>query len=348
MNRVEQAWQTRGTLALLLWPVSVLYRLITAIRRIAYAKGWLETHAVSLPVVVIGNISIGGTGKTPLCVHLVRVFQEAGWTPGIVSRGYGGQRRQLPHLIEEADTPATVGDEPLMLFKQTAVPVCVCVQRALAVDHLAKHTDVNIVFADDGLQHLAMPRVAEIVVIDGRRGFGNGWLLPAGPLRESARRLDRVDMIAVQAAGGLHASLVAGSPPARLAELQGNQFKLTLKECVSLSDNKRLPLKDFANRAVVAMAGIGHPERFFDALRQLDIQVTGVAQADHHDYSPEDFSAAGSLPVLVTSKDAVKIRELGQLPVQIYEVVASVSVSETLQQRILVLESLLRRRFKIN
>ena len=110
MNRIEQAWQTRGSLALLLWPVSALYQLVTAIRRIAYAKAWLKTQAVSLPVVVIGNVSVGGTGKTPLCAHLVRVFQEAGWTPGIVSRGYGGQRRELPHLIDNSDTPATVGD----------------------------------------------------------------------------------------------------------------------------------------------------------------------------------------------------------------------------------------------
>ena len=232
-----------------------------------------------------------------------------------------------------------------MLFEQTGVPVCVCVRRAQAVNHLAKHTDVNIVFADDGLQHLAMPRVAEIVVVDGRRGLGNGWLLPAGPLRESARRLDSVDMIAVQAAATLHPSLVSDAPAKRLAELQGNQFKLVLSELVSLEDGKRLCSNAFAGSAVIAMAGIGHPERFFDALRALDMQVSGVAQPDHHEYVLEDFSTLGTLPVLVTSKDAVKLRALGQLPVEVYEVVASVSASDSLQQRILELESRLRSRF---
>ncbi len=349
MSRIEQAWQTRGMLALLLWPVSLFYRLVTACRRIAFTQGWLATQAVSLPVVVVGNISVGGTGKTPLCAYLVNVFQEAGWKPGIVSRGYGGQRREVPHLIAVNDMPAAVGDEPRMLFEQTGVPVCVCVKRAMAVDHLAEHTDVDIVFADDGLQHLAMPRSAEIVVVDGRRGLGNGWLLPAGPLRELASRLDAVDVIAVQAADALHPSLLSEAPTARRKELENNHFQLTLTELVSLADGVRRPLDTFAGRSVIAMAGIGHPQRFFDALRELSMQVTGVAQTDHHVYSLDDFSGDDltgneALPILVTSKDAVKLRALGPLPVEVYEVVASVSVSDALQQRIAQLESTLRTR----
>jgi len=343
VSRIEQAWQTRGLLAILLWPVSLLYQLITATRRIAYTRGWKVTHPPSLPVVVVGNISVGGTGKSPLCAHLVGVFQKAGWKPGIVSRGYGGQRRELPHLISAEDTPATVGDEPLMLFEQTAVPVCVCVKRALAVDHLAEHTDVNIVFADDGLQHLAMSRAAEIVVIDGRRGLGNGWLLPAGPLRESAKRLDTVDLIAVQAADAIDASLLDKVPASCRQALESHHFQLTLTELVSLHDGRRVALREFSGCQVIAMAGIGHPERFFDALRESGMQVTtGTALPDHHAYSLDDFAANDALPVLVTSKDAVKLRALGPLPVEVFEVVASVSVTDALQQRIAQLENRLR------
>ena len=151
-----------------------------------------------LPVVVVGNLSVGGTGKTPLCAHLVDYFSQRGWHPAIVSRGYGGARREQPHLVNASDSAKDVGDEPLMLYQQTGVPVCVCISRAAAVDHVARSTDANIVFSDDGLQHWAMPRVAEIAVIDGVRGLGNRWLLPAGPLRDAPKALDGVSLVAIQ------------------------------------------------------------------------------------------------------------------------------------------------------
>ncbi|MFK8080229.1 MAG: tetraacyldisaccharide 4'-kinase [Granulosicoccus sp.] len=342
MSRIQQAWQGRGFLACLLWPVSWLYRLIITLRRFAYERGWFAVQAISLPVIVVGNVSVGGTGKTPLCTYLVRRFQAAGWRPAIVSRGYGGERHLLPHLLDESDTPASAGDEPVMLFQQTGVPVCVCVKRALAVEHLAANCGVDIVFADDGLQHLAMPRAAEIVVLDGRRGLGNGWLLPAGPLREPATRLANVDVIAVQGAAKLHDSLTAIVQATGCRDMVDNLFQLNLLDVIALSDGQAQPISHFADKAVIAMAGIGHPQRFFDALREHRINVTGIAKPDHHQFTRADLLNESELPLLVTSKDAVKLRRLGELPREVYEVRTSVSVSESLDKRIEILERSLR------
>lgn len=342
MSRIEQAWQSRGVMACLLWPVSVFYRILMAIRRKAYAIGLFAIHQNTLPVVVVGNLSVGGTGKTPLCAHLVAEFQRAGWQPGIVSRGYGGEQHVQPHLVLPDNSAAHVGDEPLMLFRQTGVPVCVCVHRASAVEYLKNHTQVDIVFADDGLQHLAMARCAEIVVIDGARGFGNSWLLPAGPLREPLARLKHADLIVVQAATALHSSVKEACSASSQEQLAINTFTLTVQEAIALNDGSRIPLDDFAGQTVVAMAGIGHPERFFSALRDYGLQVTGVQRSDHHVYSMADLDGFESAPVFVTSKDAVKLRALGPLPLDVYEVPTTLCASNTLSEKIVQLEQRLK------
>ncbi|MFK7993673.1 MAG: tetraacyldisaccharide 4'-kinase [Granulosicoccus sp.] len=348
MSRIELAWRRRGCLAAGLWPLSLLYRLIITCRRFAYRRGWLSTRVASLPVVVVGNISVGGTGKSPLCAYLVSHFKAAGWRPAIVSRGYGGERHLTPHLVDDSDSPVLVGDEPLMLFRQTGVPVCVCVKRALAVDHIAAHTDTDIVFSDDGLQHLAMQRVAEIVVLDGKRGLGNGWLLPAGPVRESAKRLEHADLIAVQGSDQLHHSLLALAGSFVYQNIESNHFQLDLIDAIALSGGKVRSLSSFTGGQVIAMAGIGHPQRFFDALKQTGLQVTGISKPDHHDYSLDDFDLAPGLPVLVTAKDAVKLKCLGELPVDVYEVRTRVTVSEPLRTGIDRLERALHEFRSIN
>lgn len=292
---------------------------------------------------MVGNISVGGTGKTPLCGFLIHFFKAAGWRPAIVSRGYGGERHLSPRMVGMADTPDQVGDEPLMLFQQTGVPVCVCVERALAVEHIATHCDADIVFADDGLQHYALPRVAEIVVLDGQRGLGNGWMLPAGPMRERATRLASTDVIAVQSAEGLHESLTEIARAFGVQDIETNRFHLDLTDVVALSDGRTQPLSDFAGTQVVAMAGIGHPQRFFDALRLHGLQVRGFAKPDHHQFTLDDLDTGHGLPVMVTSKDAVKLKSLGKLPIDVYEVTAFVSVSESLQTSIENLERSLRK-----
>lgn len=343
MSRIERAWRSRGVLACMLWPVSMMYRLLMALRRKAYSSGGIEVSNSPLPVIVVGNLSVGGTGKTPLCAHLVGVFQQAGWRPGVVSRGYGGARHTQPHRIQTTDTPDHVGDEPLMLFQQTGVPVCVCTRRASAVEHLHIHSDVNIVFADDGLQHLAMARCAEIVVVDGTRGFGNGWMLPAGPLREPAARLTQADLVAVQASGSfLHDSLSASVLSGAQQQLASNTFTVNLSEAVELTSGRRKPLSEFMGQPLTAMAGIGHPERFFKALKQKGLQITGIALPDHHHFSIDDLDAADPTPILVTSKDAVKLRALGALPFAVYEVPATLGISDALHEQIMRLEQSLR------
>jgi len=385
MRQIEKAWQNRGTLACLLWPVSLLYSAITSLRSMAYRRGWRKVHPVPLPVIVVGNLSIGGTGKTPLCAHLVHLFEQRGWQPGIVSRGYGGERHIQPYLIKESDTATSVGDEPLMLFRQTRAPVCVCIDRAKAVEHLAASTTVDIVFSDDGLQHLAMPRVAQVIVFDGQRGLGNGWLLPAGPLRQTlshlaSTQLASTDVIAIQtrhdtlsmdvrdSLNGNPASEYTHKPrlqnrliealtllkPSKVITASGdrntsgqtsvmgqilhNTFSLQLSEAVCLATGKRQPLSSFAGTPVVAMAGIGNPQRFFNALESIGLQIIPVIKPDHHVYQLQDLLFDQDGPVLVTSKDAVKLRALPLNPAQLFEVPATLQLSPSLYQCVVQLE----------
>ena len=182
MNRLETAWQSRGLLACLLWPVSQLMHALVATRRFTYKLKLKQPIKADVPVVVVGNLSVGGTGKSPLTGALVERFQEMDWRPGIVARGYGGSDIDSPQRVTGSSDPSAVGDEPVMLAQATGVPVCVCRDRAAAVAALARSGEVDIVFSDDGLQHYRMGRDAEIVVVDESRGFSNGWMLPAGPL----------------------------------------------------------------------------------------------------------------------------------------------------------------------
>ena len=198
MRRIERAWEEGGALAAALRPLGALARPLLGLREALYGVGLLSTVPPPLPLVVVGNLTVGGSGKTPLTGYLIEAFRARGWRPGVVSRGYGGTRHEEPRLVCADDAAREVGDEPLMLHRESAAPVCVCVRRARAVATLARETDCDLVLADDGLQHRAMGRDAEIVVVDGVRGFGNGRLLPAGPLRERVTRLHRVDLIALR------------------------------------------------------------------------------------------------------------------------------------------------------
>ncbi len=341
-HAIEVLWRTRGMRARLLWPLSQLYRFVICIRRFCYSIGLCKTISCSIPVVVVGNLVVGGTGKTPLTAFLVEEFKARGWKPGIVARGYGGQRHLEPHLIGISDTATLVGDEPLMLSRQTGVPVCVCVKRADAVSYLKDQTDCDIVFSDDGLQHLAMHRSAEVLVVDGERGFGNRWLLPAGPLRESYKRWRRADLVATQGSDTVHESLAQLHNSGEENPFQTQRFNLQLSSTVSLRDEQTQSIDDWQGRSVVAMAGIGHPARFFNALTQAGLKVKGIAKPDHHVYSTDDVKTEHNLPLLVTSKDAVKLRALGALPVEVFEVQTTVCVTDALQVGIVQLEAQLQ------
>lgn len=321
-SRLQAAWQFRGPLAIALWPISCVYSGLMRLRSLGFALGWLKCRSSSLPVIVIGNLTVGGTGKTPLCGWLVRHLESLGYRPGIVSRGHGGTPHETPHLIDPAvDRAEHVGDEPLMLAQDTRVPVCICTDRAAAVSHLKQSSDVDIVISDDGLQHLAMDRTAELVVIDAARGLGNGWMLPAGPLRESQSRLATVDALVLNGVAMSGLSGLPGLSPAMRYKLPASgSFSLGLTSARSLVDEDVRELRFFEGQRVHAVAGIGHPQRFFASLQDAGMDVVPHPMPDHHVFEVSDVTFDDGLPVMVTSKDAVKLRQLVKLPQRIYEV----------------------------
>ncbi|HUD42622.1 MAG TPA: tetraacyldisaccharide 4'-kinase [Dokdonella sp.] len=266
-----------------------VYRLLRWLHRMPYRLGWRRATRLPVPILVVGNLTAGGSGKTPLVIALVEALHARGWRPGVVSRGYGGRTR-TPRLLDAHPDPAEVGDEPALIRRRTAVPVAVGRDRAAAAQLLLAE-GVDVVIADDGLQNPALARDLEICVIDGERRFGNGRLLPAGPLREPLTRLATLPWRVCN--GGTAQS---GEVPMRL---HGDR-------AVNLATGQVQPLADFAGHAVHAIAGIGHPERFFAALRARGIDVQAHPFPDHHAYVPSDLAFGDGLPVLMTEKDAIK------------------------------------------
>lgn len=250
-------------------------------------------------IIVVGNITAGGSGKTPLVIRLCQVLRAAGFIPGVISRGYGRKSRTL-HTVTPASDPADVGDEPLLISRQADVPVIVAADRSAAARALIEK-GVDVIVSDDGLQHYRLPRDIEICVVDGSRGFGNGRLLPAGPLREPLRRLETVDHIVIN-----------GESDELLADRHPVPMTLAAGLLRSLDGGQSWRLSQFSGCQVNAIAGIGNPGRFFKLLRQARIKVNEYPFPDHHDYTAEDFLGMNAdLPILMTEKDAVKCRSLG-------------------------------------
>lgn len=296
-DELQAAWYSDRRPPLWTLPIAALYGGATRARRWLYRRGWLHANTLPVPVVVVGNIVAGGAGKTPLTIALVEALRARGFRPGVVSRGYGGSAR-APVLLDAQPDPALAGDEPALIKLRTGVPVAVGARRAEAA-RLLLPEDVDVVIADDGLQHYALARDVEICVVDGVRGLGNGRLLPAGPLREPASRLRGVDFIVCNG-GAACAGEVA--------------MRLLLVDATAVPDPARTsPLTAFAGKRVHAVAGIGHPPRFFDALRALGIDAIAHPFPDHHRYTPADLAFGDGLPVLMTEKDAVKCRAFAQV-----------------------------------
>lgn len=289
---IEKIWSGRSKLYLLLLPLSFLYGAVSGLRRWLFRCGLKKSRRMPVPVVVVGNLTAGGNGKTPVVIWLTEQLLARGYRPGVVSRGYGGKSDHYPLLITGETTTAQAGDEPVLIARRTGVPVAVAPDRAAAVDTILQHSPVDVIITDDGLQHYALERDMEIVVIDGERRFGNGWWLPAGPMRERAGRLKQVDAVIVN--GGT-------AQPGETA------MQLVPGEAVNLSDGRRKPVTELGE--CVAMAGIGHPPRFFATLNSLGVTpVHCVAFPDHQSYSPEQLSALikPGQSLLMTEKDAVK------------------------------------------
>ena len=286
------AWQRRGVIACLLWPLSFIFNLLIVTRLALYALGIFRIIILPVPVIVVGNIFVGGTGKTPLVIWIIQLLQEQGWKPAVISRGYGSSAQQV-RAVENNSHANEVGDEPLLIAKRTGVPVFIGSDRAAAgLALLQAHPNVNIIISDDGLQHYALGRNIEIQLSDSR-GNGNGWLLPAGPLREPATR--QSDFYVVNTT----------------EESAGDAYVMQLVpvDAERLSDrSQRQSLRDFSFvQSVAAVAGIGHPERFFTTLRSHGINLTTTqALPDHFDYATNPFADIEASAILITEKDAVK------------------------------------------
>ena len=299
MRGLERLWYRRSVVHAVLLPLSVLFASLVALRRALFRAGLLRVHRLPVPVIVVGNLTVGGSGKTPLVLWLSDRLRAQGHRPGIVSRGYGGSAagNAGPRAVAPGDDPAVVGDEPALLAARAGVPVWIGADRpAAATALLAAHPACDIIVSDDGLQHYALARDFEIVVVDGARGFGNGWRLPAGPLREPLTRLAGVDAVVINGDGA-----PAGVPAGALhMQLEG----VTLR---NLRDTARtVPAATLAGRPVHAVAGIGDPERFFRHLEALGLTVVRHAFPDHHAYTVADLAIAGTDSIVMTEKDAVK------------------------------------------
>jgi len=302
-STLTRAWLRRGPLAWALLPAALLFRLLSGLRLLLFRTGLKRAERLPVPVIVVGNIFIGGTGKTPLTIWLVQSLRAAGLTPGVISRGHGGREGAALDVTPQSD-PRTVGDEPLLIAARAGCPVVVGRRRVDAGRQLLQaHPEVDVLVADDGLQHYALARDVEIVLFDGR-GAGNGWLLPAGPLREPpSRRRDFTVVNAPEISPAL--ARAVGGQPWRM-QLAGDSAE-------PLRGGARLPLARLAGKRIVAAAGIGNPGRFFAMLRAAGLTVDALPLPDHHDFLDDPFAAVDADVILITEKDAVKCRQLDHL-----------------------------------
>ena len=298
MSAAPKFWFSQNILAWLMLPLSLGYCAVSTIRRWLYQHHYLRVRASSVPLIVVGNIAIGGTGKTPLIIALCGILKQKGFKVGVVSRGYGASISGL-HDVSETDKASHAGDEPLLIRQRTGCPVIICANRPAAVEAIVEKYGCNLVLSDDGLQHYAMQRDLEIAVVDATRMHGNGFCLPAGPLREPVSRLQSVDMVVYN----IDSSELGQHRP---------EFGLYPAPAIKLFDGSNMLLEEFTGQRVHAVAGIGNPQRFFSLLRRTGVSVIEHAFDDHHHYQSADLDFGDELPVLMTEKDAVKCREFAK------------------------------------
>ena len=283
-------WQSRNLLSLALWPLSLLYCVVAVLRRWLYLSGILRSYGHDIPVVVVGNITVGGAGKTPFVIWFANWLRAQGHRPGIVLRGYGGKSNDWPLSVNDSTSATEAGDEAVLLARQTGCPVVAAPDRVAAIQKLLSTHDCTIVLSDDGLQHYRMRRDLEIAVVDGARRYGNAFCLPAGPLREPRWRADRADLIVVN---GPHGTDELGMT------IEATGFR-------NVSDGRVVAPDYFSGRPVHAIAGIGNPYRFFGTLEKLGLQIIAHPFPDHYRFAPADIRPIDGSDVIMTEKDAVK------------------------------------------
>ncbi len=287
-------WYKDAFLGILLLPLAYIFSDIVRLRRFIYRHGMKKSHTMPVPVIVVGNITVGGTGKTPLVIWLANLLKHAGYKPGIISRGFGGQSGTWPLVVNESSDVLQVGDESLMMARQTLLPVIVGPSRVDSAKKLLAEFACDVLLSDDGLQHYKLNRDIEIAVVDGERRFGNGYCLPAGPLREPINRLGSVDFVVVN--GEKYAD---------------HEFEMQLigDIAVNMKTGEQKALQNFTGIDCHALAGIGNPERFFKMLQSYGLACTTHSFPDHYSFEPNDIEFGDNKPVLMTEKDAVKCNQ---------------------------------------
>lgn len=318
MRLIEKIWfqghQAKWIIIPLLIPLTALFWVLSLLRRLFYSLGLFKSFAVTKPVIVVGNIGVGGNGKTPLVLFLVEQCRQLGLTPGVISRGYGGKAPNYPYLVNEQSTTKEAGDEPILIYQRCQVAVCLGSDRVASAKILIDQ-GCDILITDDGLQHYRLARDIEIIVVDGKRRFGNGLLLPAGPLREGLWRLKQVDFVVLNTV-----KEIVGNSRIFFDDEQhkNEQLSMTLfaKVVCNLVSGEQVALPQFikANKKVNAIAGIGDPQRFFTTLKNNDFVLEHqVGFVDHHEFERNDFLAFNpDLPLLMTEKDAVKCQSFAE------------------------------------
>lgn len=297
MASIEKYWYEPNAISVLLLPLAWLFCSVVILRRFFYRSKIFKAEKLPVPVIVVGNITVGGTGKTPLVAAIIDHLKSRGFQPGIVSRGYGGKALSWPQAVDETSDPDQVGDEAVLLAQRCCCPVSVGPDRPQAARALLDNHHCDVIVSDDGLQHYALHRDIEVVVIDGARRFGNGRCLPAGPLREPAQRMLEADYVVTNGTAA------------------DNEFQMTLRmQAARNLKNPRInkPLDEFAGNRVHAVAGIGNPNRFFTQLKGMGLRIIEHSFKDHYRYTADDIRYNDGLPVLMTEKDAVKCRAFAQ------------------------------------
>ncbi len=318
MHKIEQyfqqVWYEGRKPPVLLGPFEKLYRRVVNKKRLRFLQDVNASYSPKAFVIIVGNITVGGTGKTPLTLFLIDEFKKRGLGVGVISRGYGGDAKQYPLAVDSSSTAHEVGDEPLMIHLRSGAPVVVDPDRVAAAKHLEQNFDVDIIISDDGLQHYALNRSVEIVVMDATRGIGNGRCLPCGPLREPVVRLASVDYLIVNSGSieGLSSDVRSAFGDADAS--YGMQITAQGLEPVFRPGNDMPASKPFKNTEVYGVAGIGNPARFFSTLGGFGYRVAEVPFPDHYQYKQSDFETMSSKPIVMTEKDAVKVHSLEQMP----------------------------------
>jgi tetraacyldisaccharide 4'-kinase len=297
---LEKIWYNNGSGKFFLAPLTALYCVINSYQRFKTRKNQTD---LPCPVIVVGNITVGGTGKTPLTIYIVNILKSAGYKPAIITRGYGGQATSWPQSVTEKSDPKQVGDEAVLMATKAQVPVYAGANRLQSIEMLSKAHDCNIIVSDDGMQHYKLPRDIQIAVLDGSRMLGNGWCLPSGPLREKKQRLKACDLLIV------NGKIAEG----RENDLQSMPFfSMSLKgiKLINLHTKESLRLEEFANKTVHAVTGIGNPQRFYNTLRkQGGLHLKTHSFPDHYDFIEKDLHFSDELPIIMTEKDAVKCQK---------------------------------------